>query len=183
MDELTALTPAHGLLPVSVGALRLEEVDLGIMTSVAPFRDKQKPVSDALQSACGLAYPAPNQAVRADDTRIIWFGRDMALLCGIAPDPALASIAALTDQSDAWAGVVLQGVGSVDVLARLVPVDMRPAAMPVGATARTLLGHMSVSITADGPDRFIILVFRSMTETLVHEVREAMEAVTARKTR
>ena len=94
-----------------------------------------------------------------------------------APD---LKCAAVIDQSDAWASVVLRGSSAVDVLARLVPTDLRPTVFGAGATARTLVGHMSVSITRTEADAFLILVFRSMAQTLIEEITEAMEAVAAR---
>ena len=65
-------------------------------------------------------------------------------------------------------------------MARLVPVDLRTQAFGVGATCRTLVGHMSSSITRIEKDRLLIMVFRSMAETLVAELKEAMEAVVDR---
>jgi len=179
--ELTSLSPCADLsLPVSCGQTRLHEVDLGPLASLAPYKDQQKALSDALKKAHGVTYPAPNAAQINDAVRILWFGRDMALIAGVRPDPKLYPFAAITDQSDAWAAVELSGKGSVDVLARLVPVDMRASVMPQGSTVRTVLGHMNASITPTGIDTYLILVFRSMAETLVHELQEAMEAVAAR---
>ena len=89
-------------------------------------------------------------------------------------------VAALVDQSDAWAVVRLEGEGAEDVLARLVPVDLRLVSFPMGATARSKIGHMSGSVTRVGEDAFWLMVFRSMAETLVHDLKSAMEAVAAR---
>lgn len=181
MVELMSLTPCSDLsLPLSRGQALLHEVDLGPLTSLAPFKDRQKALSDALQKAHGLSYPAPNEAHFDDPAKILWFGRDMAMLAGVQPDPELRRIAAVTDQTDAWAAVALSGASSVDVLARLVPVDLRAQTLRSGCTVRTLLGHMNASITPTGENAFLILVFRSMAQTLVHEVQEAMEAVAAR---
>jgi sarcosine oxidase subunit gamma len=167
-------------LPVSVGALKLVEVELGPLTSIAPFKGRLEAASTALRSAHGLAFPAANRVTTSAGTRAIWFGRDMALLAGAAPDPGLASVAALTDQSDAWVAVSLSGEGAEEVLARLVPVDLRAAHFHEGHTVRSLLGHMNASVTRTGAESFLILVFRSMAGTLVHDIKEAMEAVAAR---
>lgn len=180
MAELIARAASADLLPIEVGHARLEEVDLGRLTSLAPFSDRQADLSAALEKAYGVPYPGPNTALAKGSVQIIWFGRDLALLAGVDPDARLSQWAALTDQSDAWASVVLSGESSIDVLARLVPVDLRPARFGVGQTVRSLLGHMNVSITSQGSDRVLILVFRSMVETLVDELKEAMEAVAAR---
>ncbi|MEM1073242.1 MAG: sarcosine oxidase subunit gamma [Pseudomonadota bacterium] len=180
MTELSALSPCAGLLPVSVGSCRLEEIDLGRMTSVSPFRGQLAAASSALRSAYGLAFPQPNQAARTNDAHVIWFGRDTALLLGPEPADGIKKVAALTDQSDAWATVVLKGSDGDQVLARRVPVDLRPAHFKAGETRRTLFGHMNASITRLADDAILILVFRSMAQTLVEEMQEAMEAVAAR---
>lgn len=180
MVELDAKTPCAGLLPVAHHGTELVEVDLGALTSIAPYAGRQHAVTGAVQKAYGLDFPVPNRTTGAEDRRLIWFGRQMALLAGPAPVAALHKNAALTDQTDAWASVSLSGDRAEDVLARLVSIDLRRAQFRTGHTARTLLGHMNVSLTRTGPDRFLILVFRSMAVTLVQDLNEAMEAVAAR---
>ncbi|WP_299917904.1 sarcosine oxidase subunit gamma [uncultured Roseobacter sp.] len=180
MVDLVAKSPGAGVLPVTVGALTLAEVDLGHLTSVAPYIGQEEAASAALKSAHGMAFPAPNRATGKEGARAIWFGRGMALLAGPAPDAALATPSALTDQSDAWACVTLTGDGAEDALARLVPVDLRAVHFKRGHTVRSLIMHMNGSITRIGADCFLILVFRSMVGTLVHDLKQAMEGVAAR---
>lgn len=177
MDELSPRTPCAGLLPMSIGALTVAEADVGPVTSVSPFASSKAAV---FSRALGLPFPAPNQSTFKGEARCIWAGQGEALLTGVSPKPALGKHAAVVDQSDAWAFVTLAGEGGADALARLVPVDMRLAAFGVGATARTLLGHMNVSITRTDDDTYLIAVFRSMAATLVHDLRTALEAVAAR---
>jgi len=65
-------------------------------------------------------------------------------------------------------------------LARLTPIDLRKTTFKRGHTARTLIGHMTGSITCVGADAFEVMVMRSMAHTLVHELSQAAENVTAR---
>ncbi len=102
-------------------------------------------------------------------------------MIGIAPDASLGQHAAVVDQSDAWCAVSLSGGTAEDVLARLVPVDLRRAQFKRGHTVRTQVGHMMTSVTRTGPDSFMILVFRSMAVTLIHELKQAMQFVAARR--
>jgi sarcosine oxidase subunit gamma len=178
--ELIAKSPCAGLLPVSVGALILSEEDLGPLTTLAPFNGQAKGLSTALEAAHGMKLPAAGRSTGKAGARAIWFGRDMVLLAGPAPDPSLAKYAALTDQSDAWAVVRLEGQGCEDVLARLCPIDLRGQTFKRGHTARTELRHMMASITRVGANSFQIMVFRSLARTLVHDLKTAMEAVAAR---
>ena len=102
-----------------------------------------------------------------------------SFLIGAAPE-GLAGVAALTDQSDGWARMRLQGPGAEAVLARLVPIDLRVAAFPEGAVARSGLNHMMMVLMREGPQAFQIMVFRSMAGSAVHELAVAMKALTAR---
>lgn len=180
MVELTAQTPLDGMAPLTIGDVTLSETDLGTLTSVAPFQGQTEAVAEIFKSAHGLDWPAPGQMQEQDGRRAIWFGRDMVLLAGPDPDARLAQHAALTDQTDAWTCVSLSGPGTDDILARLVPVDLRAGAFPVGSTARSLVQHMNGSVTRTASDTFLILVFRSMARTLLHVLQRAMASIAAR---
>ncbi|KIC36603.1 sarcosine oxidase subunit gamma [Leisingera sp. ANG-M7] len=180
MAELKAKSPCDRLLPITLGGMSLTEEQPGSMWVLAPFKGQEKALSKALEAAHGIAFPAANRATGKAGSRAVWFGREMALLMGPEPDAKLVKHAALTEQSDAWAVVRLDGAGAGDVLARLVPVDLRPQIFKRGHTVRTELKHMMASVTRIGPQAFQIMVFRSMAKTLVHDLKTAMEAVTAR---
>ena len=179
MVELKETSACAGLLPVSIGAVSLEELPAGNITSLSAFGDATK-FSAALEKAHGLALPKPNRSTGKDGARCLWFGLREAMLVGPEPDKVLAKHGAVVDQTDAWAVVSLKGAGAVDVLARLVPVDLRDAAFKRGHTVRAPLMHMSASVTKLGQDHFMIMVFRSMAGTLVHDLKGAMAAVAAR---
>lgn len=177
MDKLQALSPCAGLLPMTIGALSVEEVAAGPITSVTPFEGASLA---AFERALGLPFPAPLHSTGAGDLRCVWAGQGEALLMGAVPDASLGAYAAVVDQSDMWAVVTLRGANGADALARLVPVDMRLARFGVGASVRTQLGHMNASITRLDAETYMIAVFRSMAGTLVHDLRRALEAVAAR---
>ena len=182
MAELLAKSPCDGLLPVTHGSVTLSEMDMTHLTSVAPYKGRDADVSDTLRQVHGMAFPAPNRATGKEGARAVWFGREQALLIGPSPDAALSANAAVSDQSDAWALVRLEGADCEDVLARLVPVDLRQSVFKRGHTVRTQLQHMTVSITRTGDNAFLIMTFRSMAKTLVHDLETAMQGVAARGT-
>lgn len=179
MAELMARTPFGGLLPLSIGSTTLTEIDPGPLLLVTSFGDGAD-LDRAMVAAYGVGVPKPNRVLAKGGVRAVWFGRNQVLLMGAAPAAEVAAHAALVDQSDGWGAVTLEGPASVDVLARLVPVDLRAAGFKRGHCARTQLGHMNVSITRTGAEGFMILVFRSMASTLVHELERAMRGVAAR---
>ncbi len=180
MVELLANTPLKGIAPKTVGQITLSEVDLGHLTSVAPFKGARDVVSDRMKAAHGVTFPEPNRATATSDARAIWFGYDLALFIGPALDQSLQDHAAMTDQSDAWVCMTIKGDGVEDVLARLVPVNLQSGVFPPGHTVRTLVQHMNASITRIDEEEFLVLVFRSMAKTLLHDLETAMESIAAR---
>lgn len=181
MVELKAKTPCEGALPLDVGALRLSEVETGPITSVAAFKGQAAALSKAMQAAHGVEMPGPNRMNAAGEARAIWFGPQMVLLTGVVAESGLSTHAALTDQSDAWAVVRLEGAGAADVMARLTPIDLRKDTFGPGKTARTQVQHMQASVTCLGVECYQIMVFRAFAETLVHDLKCAMQAVAARR--
>ena len=128
MPDLIAKSPLAGRAALTLAGVTLAEADLGQITSVAPFKGQDRALAKALR-ALGLSFPAPNQVSSKGDVRLVWTGRDQAFLIGAAPQ-GLDGLAALTDQSDGWAALRLDGPGAGDVLARLYPLDLRVAAFP-----------------------------------------------------
>lgn len=179
MVELKAKSACAGLLPLNIGSVMVAEVVAGPMTSLSAFGDASD-MAAALLAAHGVTLPQAGQSTANGAVRCLWFGRGEVLLIGAAPDAGLVKHAVVVDQSDAWAHVSLNGAGVVDVLARLVPIDLRMPAFAQGQTARTQLGHMNASITRTGVQAFEIMVFRSMAATLVHDLKQAMAAVASR---
>jgi sarcosine oxidase subunit gamma len=176
--ELIAKSACDGLLPKTIGGVTLSESAPAAITSVTPFRGQEAAVSEALKAQIGAAWPGPNRMTGRAGARVVFSGRGQAFVLG----PRLGPIqgAALSDQTDAWASVELAGTGASEVLARLVPIDLRPGVFKQSHCARTLIFHMPGLVMRPGQDRYGLMVFRSMARTLVHDLETAMEAVAAR---
>ncbi|MGY6411599.1 MAG: sarcosine oxidase subunit gamma [Alkalilacustris sp.] len=172
--------PGGGLAavePIEAAGCTLELLDLGPVAAIQPWPGRTGAVDTALK-ARGLGFPAPGRSLEVADTRILWAGRETAFLIGTAP-PALSE-AAVTDLTDGWAGVLLLGERAAEVLARLVPVDLRPRACPEGTALRTLLGHVPCLILRRGGG-FEVMVMRSFLSTAWHELATALRQVAARR--
>ena len=179
MVELIAKTPLADALPQTIGAVTLSAYIPERITSVAPYKGQSKAVSDMLNAHLLMRFPNPNRVLQSEAGRLIWAGNGMALLFdGQVPD--MSKIAALTDQSDAWCIIRVEGKPVRDVLARLVPIDMALPVFKVGHTARTMVGHMTGSVTRIGRDAFEVMVMRSMAATLLHDLTRAAKGVAAR---
>jgi sarcosine oxidase subunit gamma len=135
-------------------------------------------VSAALAARTGAGLSEPGRAAGS----VVWAGMGPWLVEG--SDPAavaalLRGLAAVTDQSDGWAGMVLSGPAARAVLARLVPLDLDPAAFPEGAAARSMLRHVPLLLIA-AEARFRLIVPRSYARTAVEDLAGAMAGVAAR---
>jgi heterotetrameric sarcosine oxidase gamma subunit len=176
VPELIAKSALEGLTR-TLGGVTLAELDVGPITSIAVHLGGAKAVAKGLKTL-GLAMPELGTFAEKKGARIVWSGRDQAFLMS-ADCPTLEG-AAVTDQSDGWTVLGLSGAGAVDVLARLVPVDLRLTACPVGTALRTQVNHMNAVILRVGDYAFEIMVFRSMARTAWHELEAAMQMLAAR---
>lgn len=116
----------------------------------------------ALAALLGFELPAlPNRTAGSPDAcRAIWMGPGEWMISGPAPSPA-ALEAAATDAAAALAVPVGDGRFALDVwgpeaadfLAGAIPIDLDPAALPLGASAMTLFNAQPVVIDRVAPDR------------------------------
>ncbi len=178
MPELIAKSPLSDITPITLGGLRLSELALGPITSIAPLPGQDKAVGKALKPL-GLTFPAPNTFASAAEAKLVWTARNQAFLIGVAAPNAMPG-AALTDQSDGWAGLRIEGPTTADALMRPYPLDLRLKSFPVGTAARAPLNHMQSVLMRTAPYAFDLLVFRSMARTAWHEIEAAMRTLAAR---
>lgn len=179
MDKLVAKSACSGLLPLVIGNAKLVETAPDVITSIAPLKGQETALQVALKAAHGLDLPEVNQSSEAGDYRAVWGGSHVYVLGG-ALAGGIAKVASVTDQTDAWSTVTLSGAAVEDILARLVPMDTRLEAFPVGRVVRTKLAHLNVILIRTSEDAFVIMGFRSMAVTLVHDLEQAMKTTNAR---
>lgn len=176
MANLTAKTPYEGLLPITAGGVTLTEVSHAAITWIAPSKGKAPAVSKALEKQTSAPFPEPGRI----SGPTVWVGAGQAMVVGAALKPLAG--AAMSDQTSAWACCAVEGTQAAEVLARLVPIDLRDTKFAVGHAARTLLGHMNCVLMRTGVARYEVMVFRSMATTAAHELERSMKMVAARDT-
>ena len=182
MARLAVTPPALPPLPEIAGGTRLSAPDHGRLTLIAPRRGAKDATSEALKAAHGMAFPAACRATGRGKARCLWWGHGpQAMLIGPAPDRRLAAHAGLTDQSDGWAALHLDGPAARDVLARVTTIDLRPTAFRRGRVARTGLREMPAALWRSGEDRYELFVMRSMAGSAAEDVLGALRAVAARR--
>ena len=161
-------------VPGEAGALTLEAVALDRVTEVLPIAEAD--VSEVLREKIGVGLPGPGRTEAAGDVRVVWSGREAALVVGAAVE---VEGALCVDQSDGWAALRLGGEVR-DVLARLCPLDLREESFPVASSARSLLRHVHVLLARVSEGEWLLLVPRSMAGTVLEELTEAARGLAAR---
>jgi hypothetical protein len=155
-----------------IGAVRAQALPMAAIHAIAPWPGRTAAVAVRLGG-----FPAPGRLVDTPTGRLAWAGRETAFLWGTPPD--LADLAAVTDQSDAWAGVVLQGSDAAEALSRLVAVDLATLAPP--AAIRAQLNHLPLLLIHSAPETYELWSYRSMAGTLVHEIEATLRGLAARR--
>ena len=150
-------------LPVTLDRCEMRALPTARITALAPYPGQM----GALRAHLG-GFPDPGEVVIAGDTRLVWAGRDLAFAFGPGLPDGAEAFCAVTDQSDGWTGLALQGPGAEAHLARRLPFDLRK--LPAPGAARSLLGHVPLLILRLQPQAFEIWVWRSMLRSALHEL-------------
>lgn len=125
----------------------------------------------------GLPMPGQRRIETAGARRIAWMSPDELLL--ILPPGDLAAVldglqTALAgvhhlavDVSDARAMFHIRGPRAREVLAKLCPVDLAPAAFGPGEIRRSRAAQVSAAFWMTGSDAFALVCFRSVADYVV----------------
>ncbi len=188
--KLTAYPPLAALSIERRGA-SLVEVDGYALCSLAVPLGGRQALGQCLQTALGLALPAIGNSCLSSDGmyRLLGLQQDQFFLTAEAESgtvtPFVATLvedkAYVTDQSDSWAKLRLNGPIAREVLMRLCMIDLHPIAFTTGAVVRTVMEHMSVILLKESDESFILFTPRSSAGSFVHAVEEAMNSCAAKK--
>lgn len=91
--------------------------------------------------------------------------------------PTLHDDAYVTDQSDSWAGLVIDGPSARTALERICPIDLHPDAFKVGQVTRTSMEHLAVIILRENEARYLLLSPCSSAHSFLHAVETSLKNV------
>jgi sarcosine oxidase, subunit gamma len=141
-------------------------------------------------AAAALQLPIPDEACRAaaaGGRAALWLGPDEWLLIAPAADAdaagaalgaALAAVAhSLVDVSHRQVALELTTPQAALLIAAGCPLDLEPAAFPVGMCTRTMLGKAEIVLWRTGPDEFRIEVWRSFAPYVSAFLGEAVRGI------
>jgi sarcosine oxidase subunit gamma len=179
--DLIAKHPANASLPIAVEGVTLSLSKPAFITSIAPYKGQSLTLSTLLKKTYKLDLPAVCRTHQADDNRLLWFGHNQYLLISKSPpEPAIANFAAMTDQSDAWTVLLLEGPLAAAALAHHCPLDLRPSHFDLGQTARAPVAHLP-SVVTPVNGGFEIMFMQSLVKTGMHHLYQAMLSVSAQQ--
>lgn len=133
-----------------------------------------KPVAAAVKAATGLDVPGQRGVVLKGDMGVAWMSPD-ELLIMVPYAQAAETVAKMTeafgdafalavDVSDARAVFRVEGPGAREVLAKLAPVDLSPAAFTPGMIRRSRLAQVPAAFWMLGDEAFELVCFRSVAQ-------------------
>lgn len=138
--------------------------------------------ASAVESACGVALPAPKFRAGNADLDIYWLGPDewhlamaaekAAGMCKVLHHSTRGMHVAVNDLSAAFVSVAISGDKVRELLAAGCTMDLHPAAFADGACAATGLAKAGV-VLARHDTEFRLLVRRSFADYLLQWLRRA----------
>jgi methylglutamate dehydrogenase subunit D len=171
--DLLPHSPARPLAPGSYGAaaatpgLRVRPRELAAATLVAGKAGVAS-VSQGAEQAFGTELPDGPLRVAGKDVAFVGMGPGRWLVTADAEPDALVArleaafgpVASVFDQSGGLAFFAVSGAHLLEVLARLLAIDLDHAVFPVGAAAVTVTAHIGVTVWRED-DAFVFSVGRS----------------------
>jgi sarcosine oxidase subunit gamma len=186
-DTLAPRPPLGNSAPrrETIGPYTLTEVTGHALATSAPRRDGAAVVASALAARFGLALPGPGGLARAGALRIFSSARDQwmietpleghediaALVAGV-----LGPVASVTEQTDGWVRIDVDGADLPRLFERLTPADLRGQEGP--AAIRTAIEHVGAFVVrevAGGP--VSVYALRSFAGSIWHAIAAAARAV------
>ncbi|MCP5156052.1 MAG: sarcosine oxidase subunit gamma [Ectothiorhodospiraceae bacterium] len=165
-----------GLIPPSGPGIRLSERPvLGIWLAAA-WPDRLAETGAAAAAAAGAdAAPGPGQSATGRRGTLLRIEPLKWLLISEddIPTPSLAEAdGTVLELGHARTVIHVSGPSAADLMARLVPLDLRPGTFPEGSVASTRMHQMGVTILArdGGYDLFCLRSFGLAAWTLIGEV-------------
>jgi sarcosine oxidase subunit gamma len=186
---LHARTPLQGHRS-RIGDTALVEVqNLDIVSLAVPLQtdpEVRNELVSQVEQALRLSLPAVGHVYRESDSLAVlgmqpdcWY-----LVCAAhlgntetAIKRALGAQAYLTDLSDSWAVLDIDGPDAIAALERLCPLDLAPTSFDDKRVARTAMEHLSVIIERPALQRFRLYSPRSSAHSFLHSVSVSLDNV------
>ena len=176
---------AVGGCRIEVEGFTFDEAPARSLVSLARRRGDAGAALDAnVKAALGADLPGPGRFTTANGVTIMFAQPGQWLIAaerdGLEAEvkAAAAGAGTVTDQSDSFTELTVDGLLATEVLSRLSSLDY--ATFEVGAVARTPMQQIAVTIARTGAESWRLNTSRSTARDFAHDVQTAVEAITAR---
>jgi sarcosine oxidase subunit gamma len=139
--------------------------DLSLWQAAA-WPQTAKAVANALGKAAGVKPPAPGRVAEGKGGALVRLSPLKWWLLDGATPALKPEQGATLDLSHEQTPIRVEGRDAAALLARIVAVDLRDAAFPVGAFAATGGHHMMLKLWRRGPESYELFVMRSFARDL-----------------
>lgn len=135
----------------------------------------------SIKKHIGCDWPVAGQSTLNSDAsyRLLGLQSDQVFaLSSIAQTlPELDESAYITDQSDSWVGLRLQGPMALQSLERICPIDLHPTVFTEGSVTRTIMEHLAVIILSESTEHYLLLSPTSSAQSFLHAVETSLRNV------
>lgn len=190
MPEFTLTAQsAFSKRPAAYEGIQLSAFQPPAIASMATPNGGADALAAALQSAYDIETPSVGRAALSakDSAMFLRLAQDQMFVLFMPPaggkptaplSTALGDTAYLTDQSDSWAALRIEGPRSRAALERICPLDLAPGNFPPGTVARTVMEHLGVIMLCEAVDKYLLLSARSSADNFLHAVETSARNVT-----
>ena len=178
---------AVGGCRIEMEGLTFDEAPARSLVSLAQRRGETGGALSAnVKSALGVELPVSGRFTSANGVTVMFAQPGQWLISaerkGLEAEvkAAAAGAGTVTDQSDSFTELTLEGPLAREVLSRLSSLDFDDAAFPVGAMGRTPMQQIAVTIARTGEEAYRLNTSRSTARDFAHDVAVAARSVAAR---
>lgn len=176
---LEGTTPLKGYNQRFGDTALTEAVDLSIYSIGLALQPDAALAS--IQHNLGATWPVTGQSTTSTDNSYHLLGLQsdqvFALSARDTTLPELDESVYITDQSDSWVGLRIQGENSLASLERICPIDLHPQVFTVGCVTRTTMEHLAVIIICETQDSYLLLSPTSSAQSFLHAVETSIRNV------
>jgi len=147
-----------------------------------------EPALKSIKSNLGAEWPETGNSSVSDDGvfRLLGLQSDQIFVLNSQPSrqdgqavklPNLDKANYITDQSDSWAGMYIEGESAIRALERICPIDLHPSVFSVGRVTRTTMEHLAVIILHEVDNRYLLLSPTSSAQSFLHALETSLRNV------
>jgi len=184
-QTLSAVSALNGFSQ-SIGSTKIREVTPVTIVSIATPLGGHEPLNTLLEKSTGLQLPAAGKINRSNESlAVLGLQSDQCFLVSLEEqrDPAntlkamLGTAGYLSDQSDSWAVLEINGPLSRSALERICPLDLAAEVFTEESVARTSMEHLSVIIEKPGTLCYRLYSPRSSAQSFLHALTLSLSNV------